>query len=109
MVVPENKPFLLMEVFFLICNLPTIVSRFVKYSQCIFVGIHAREWISSAVSTYIVNELVHNSTKYEDLLRRFDFYIIPLLNPDGYAHSCNYNRLWRKSRKANDLFFGYCF
>ncbi|XP_035705148.1 carboxypeptidase B-like [Folsomia candida] len=76
--------------------------------QAVFIdgGIHAREWISSAVSTYIVNELVHNSTKYEDLLRRFDFYIIPLLNPDGYAHSCNYNRLWRKSRKANDLFFG---
>jgi carboxypeptidase A4 len=61
--------------------------------------IHAREWISSAVATYIVNELTHNSEQHDALLKRYDFYIIPLLNPDGYAYSVNYNRFWRKSRR----------
>lgn len=42
-------------------------------------GIHAREWISPAAVTYIINHLVENS---EDL--EADYYILPVANPDGY-------------------------
>jgi len=70
-------------------------------------GIHAREWISSAVATYIVNELTTKPEQHEELLKRYDFYIIPLLNPDGYAHSVYYNRFWRKSRRTVDAFSSF--
>ncbi|CAL8121566.1 unnamed protein product [Orchesella dallaii] len=62
---------------------------------------HGREWISASVATWIINELVTAPSRYSTLLKNFDFYIMPIMNPDGYAHSCNYNRLWRKSRKAS--------
>ncbi|ODM98456.1 Carboxypeptidase B [Orchesella cincta] len=63
-------------------------------------GIHAREWISPAVATYIINELVQNASINDDLFDTYDFYILPIINPDGYRHSCNYNRFWRKSRRS---------
>ncbi|ODM95094.1 Carboxypeptidase B [Orchesella cincta] len=62
---------------------------------------HGREWISAAVATWIINELVTAPSRYSTLLKHFDFYIVPIMNPDGYAHSCSYNRLWRKSRKTS--------
>ncbi|CAL8112781.1 unnamed protein product [Orchesella dallaii] len=71
-----------------------------KYGVFIDGGIHAREWISPAVATYIINELVKNSSVNADLLDTYDFYILPITNPDGYRHSCNYNRFWRKSRRS---------
>ena len=29
----------------------------------------------------------------------FDFYIIPVLNPDGYVYSWTTNRMWRKNMR----------
>ncbi|XP_029051289.1 carboxypeptidase B-like [Osmia bicornis bicornis] len=57
-------------------------------------GIHAREWISPAAVTYIINHLVENS---EDL--EADYYILPVANPDGYEYTFTRDRLWRKNRK----------
>jgi len=64
-------------------------------------GIHAREWISPATVTYIIHELVENRQKYQNVLDKYDFYIIPSLNPDGYEYSRNYDRMWRKTRSVN--------
>lgn len=65
-------------------------------------GIHAREWISPATVTYILRELVENSNSYSSLLSKFDFFILPLMNPDGYEFSrSRNNRLWRKNRSLN--------
>lgn len=49
-------------------------------------GIHAREWITHTTALYLIDFLL---TK-RSLLKRMDFYIIPCLNPDGYAytHTC---------------------
>lgn len=48
-------------------------------------GIHAREWISPATVTYIINELVNGAATYADLLSSVNFYFMPVINPDGYA------------------------
>jgi len=48
-----------------------------------FLGIHAREWISPATATFIINELVRNSAVNVDILEKFNFYILPMANPDG--------------------------
>ena len=35
------------------------------------------------------------------LLNQVDIYIIPVVNPDGYVYSWDYERLWRKNRRQN--------
>ncbi|EFX86826.1 hypothetical protein DAPPUDRAFT_312746 [Daphnia pulex] len=60
-------------------------------------GVHAREWISPALATYIIHQLVEDPAN-EGLLLSADWYIMPLMNPDGYEYSHVKNRLWRKSR-----------
>ncbi|XP_026675212.1 carboxypeptidase B-like [Ceratina calcarata] len=57
-------------------------------------GIHAREWISPATVTYIINHLVENSESLDA-----DYYILPVANPDGYEYTFTRDRLWRKNRK----------
>ncbi|XP_071576058.1 carboxypeptidase B isoform X2 [Temnothorax nylanderi] len=57
-------------------------------------GIHAREWISPAAVTYIIDFLVENSESLET-----DYYILPVVNPDGYEHTFISDRLWRKNRR----------
>ena len=37
----------------------------------------------------------------DKLLQKYDFYIIPVLNPDGYEYTWNGNRMWRKNRKPS--------
>ncbi|CAG7816911.1 unnamed protein product, partial [Allacma fusca] len=46
---------------------------------------HAREWITSAIATYIINEILCGTL--QERLDQFDFYIVPVGNPDGYVYS----------------------
>ncbi|XP_072046748.1 carboxypeptidase B-like [Amphiura filiformis] len=64
-------------------------------------GIHAREWLSPATVMYLAKYLVEGDVLATDLLTKFDFYIIPVLNVDGYAYSMTNDRLWRKTRSLN--------
>lgn len=54
-----------------------------KNKPAIFIdaGIHAREWIAPATALYIVDQIVENN---KNLLSQVDWYILPVLNPDGY-------------------------
>merc|ERR1719219_1310885 len=61
-------------------------------------GIHAREWISPAVATYLVNELVQNYAQHPDYLDKINWYFLPSANPDGYQYTFDTDRLWRKTR-----------
>ncbi|KAI1452228.1 hypothetical protein F4805DRAFT_448196 [Annulohypoxylon moriforme] len=66
-------------------------------------NVHAREWITSPVVEYITLQLItgynngDNSTR--SVLDKYDFYIIPFVNPDGFVYSQTSNRLWRKNRQ----------
>ena len=37
-----------------------------------------------------------------NLLDTYDFYFIPIMNPDGYIFSWDEDRFWRKSRNTNE-------
>ncbi|CAH0591701.1 unnamed protein product [Chrysodeixis includens] len=60
-------------------------------------AIHAREWIGIPVATWIINKLTDELDE-ADLLEKFDWIIIPVVNPDGYVYSHDYDRFWRKTR-----------
>lgn len=64
-------------------------------------GIHAREWISPASVAYIINELTENRDAHGEAVKNVDWYILPVLNPDGYEYSHRVDRLWRKNRHVN--------
>lgn len=65
-------------------------------------GIHAREWISPAVTTYLMHQ-VAVSPEWRDILKVTEWYFVPVANPDGYAYSFSSPRarLWRKNRSQN--------
>nr|XP_015837881.1 PREDICTED: carboxypeptidase B [Tribolium castaneum] len=63
-------------------------------------GIHAREWISPATVTFIINQFVSNFESEPSAVQNIDWYITPVLNPDGYEYSHTRDRLWRKNRKG---------
>ena len=41
----------------------------------------------------------NDETKY--LLSNYNFYFIPIVNPDGYIYTWSNDRFWRKSRNIN--------
>ncbi|EUB54897.1 Carboxypeptidase A2 [Echinococcus granulosus] len=59
-------------------------------------GIHAREWIAPASALYIIDRLL--SWKGSKVLQKYQFYVAPEINPDGYAFSFTRSRYWRKNR-----------
>lgn len=61
-------------------------------------GVHAREWISPATVTYIINQFVENYETESEDVKNIDWYFVPVVNPDGYEHSHTTDRLWRKNR-----------
>ncbi|PVG02522.1 putative carboxypeptidase [Serendipita vermifera] len=66
-------------------------------------NVHAREWISSMVTEYIAYQLLTNygnSTEVKGYVDKYDFYIFPVVNPDGFVYSQTTNRMWRKNRQS---------
>ncbi|XP_047126490.1 carboxypeptidase B isoform X1 [Hydra vulgaris] len=77
-------------------------TRKLKKNIVIDCGAHAREWLAPSTCMYIINKLTleHPSLKNTKLIKRFNWIIIPVLNPDGYAYTWHNQstRLWRKNR-----------
>jgi len=72
-------------------------------------GIHAREWVAPATALYIINDLVtkaNTDATIKALLTKYDFFIIPVVNPDGYHYTWTANRNWRKNRSRPQPFSG---
>lgn len=64
--------------------------------------VHAREWISAMTVEYLAYNLLNNyanSTEVKSLVDKYDFYIFPVVNPDGFVFSQTSTRLWRKNRQ----------
>lgn len=84
-------------------------------------GHHAREWISHSTAVYLIESLVninvprmsqqfckHDKCRRETRvdrtkldLAKYDFWFIPVVNPDGYEYSHTTDRLWRKTRSGS--------
>jgi hypothetical protein len=65
---------------------------------------HAREWVSPMVTTYIADQLLNQygvDPVITSLVDNIDFYILPVINPDGYEYSWIEERFWRKNRRNN--------
>uniref|UniRef100_A0A1Y9H2W6 Peptidase M14 domain-containing protein n=1 Tax=Anopheles dirus TaxID=7168 RepID=A0A1Y9H2W6_9DIPT len=67
-------------------------------------NIHAREWITSASITWVLNELLtSDDPRVRDIAENYDWYIVPVANPDGFKYSHTTDRLWRKTRTPHNL------
>ncbi|XP_047994435.1 zinc carboxypeptidase-like [Leguminivora glycinivorella] len=68
-------------------------------------GIHGHEWAAVVFVTYLINELAQAAASSDDawktLAKSYNWYLIPVLNPDGYDYTHKQDRLWRKNRNRN--------
>ncbi|KAI9641266.1 hypothetical protein NHQ30_010066 [Ciborinia camelliae] len=65
--------------------------------------VHAREWITTLVVEYMAYNLLTNyatSTEIKGFVDKYDYYIFPVVNPDGFLYTQSTNRLWRKNRQT---------
>ncbi|OAA72837.1 carboxypeptidase A1 precursor [Akanthomyces lecanii RCEF 1005] len=65
--------------------------------------VHAREWIASMVVEYFINELVSkygSDQKITSFVDKYDFYLFPIVNVDGFKYTQTSNRMWRKNRQT---------
>ncbi|CAG9805948.1 unnamed protein product [Chironomus riparius] len=61
---------------------------------------HAREWISTATVTWILNELLTSEIpEIKVLAANYEWIILPVINVDGYEYSWTSDRMWRKTRQ----------
>ncbi|CCX32640.1 hypothetical protein FPQ18DRAFT_312953 [Pyronema domesticum] len=66
--------------------------------------VHAREWISTMVTEFTIYSLLSNYANATDIktaVDKYDFYIFPVVNPDGFIYTQTNTRLWRKNRAPN--------
>jgi len=69
-------------------------------------GIHAREWVATASCIYILDLLVNSKDpEIVKLTSEMVWYVVPVMNPDGYEYTFSHDRMWRKTRTPHN---SYC-
>ncbi|WAO95304.1 Peptidase-M14 domain-containing protein [Fusarium falciforme] len=64
--------------------------------------VHAREWIAAPVQEYLAWQLISgylSDYDIREIVDKYDFYMIPFVNPDGFVYTQSKDRLWRKNRQ----------
>ncbi|XP_029458749.1 carboxypeptidase B2 [Rhinatrema bivittatum] len=67
-------------------------------------GIHAREWIAPAFCQWFIGhatEFYEKDKQIMKILKYLDFYVLPVMNVDGYEYTWTTNRMWRKNRSKH--------
>ncbi|KAF6083844.1 carboxypeptidase B2 [Phyllostomus discolor] len=75
-----------------------------KIAMWIDCGIHAREWISPAFCLWFtahVTQFYGREHQHTNILRHMSFYVMPVVNVDGYDYTWKKDRMWRKNRSAH--------
>ena len=63
--------------------------------------VHAREWITTMVVEYAAYTLLTSTAADVVALKdKYDYYILPVVNPDGFAYTQTNDRMWRKNRQS---------
>lgn len=63
--------------------------------------VHAREWITTMTVEYAAYQLLTSTNADDQSFKdKYDFYILPIVNPDGFAYTQTTDRLWRKNRQS---------
>ncbi|KAG7175045.1 Carboxypeptidase B-like 6, partial [Homarus americanus] len=76
--------------------------------------------VRGGVPPAVVTFLVTKSDNYNNLLSNANYYVMPIINPDGYSYTftndvvdllnscvkCHQDRLWRQTRSPSNSFFG---
>jgi hypothetical protein len=67
---------------------------------------HSREWISGEVNWRLLRWLIFkwrdNDRRIRELLKETELWFVPVANPDGYQHTFDAERLWRKNLRDNN-------
>ncbi|KAK3322993.1 carboxypeptidase A2 [Apodospora peruviana] len=65
--------------------------------------VHAREWVSTMTVEYMAYNLLTNyasSSEIKGFVDKYDFYVFPVVNPDGFLYTQTNDRMWRKNRQS---------
>ncbi|SMY25063.1 unnamed protein product [Zymoseptoria tritici ST99CH_1A5] len=69
--------------------------------------VHAREWITTMTVEYLAYNIINGyktgDAEYVSILDKYDFYIMPVVNPDGFVYTQTNDRLWRKNRSPTKV------
>ncbi|TWU74871.1 hypothetical protein ED733_002758 [Metarhizium rileyi] len=76
-----------------------------KKPAVVFHGtVHAREWIVAMTLEFIIHELVakySSDAAVRAVVDKYDFYVFPIVNVDGFKYTQTTDRMWRKNRSRN--------
>lgn len=67
----------------------------------ILAGVSSHLWLPVSSSLNILDNIVKNLANNDSLgeyIRKYDWFVLSLLNVDGYDYSMAFDRLWRKTR-----------
>jgi hypothetical protein len=68
-------------------------------------AVHAREWISTEVNRRLLHHFVDNygrNAEVTNLVDTRELWFVVVANPDGYQHTFDVERLWRKNLRDNN-------
>jgi len=68
-------------------------------------AMHAREWLATSTAIYIASQLLfqyYKNAEIRGLVDNMTWYVLPVVNLDGYEHTWALDRNWRRSRSKPD-------